>query len=142
MKLLVGYGNTMRQDDGVGWQIAAQLAPHYTNTAVQVIQTHQLMPEIAATIATVSGVVFVDAELGTSPGKIQVKALTPASTAGDTHSLGPAEMLYIAQTLYNACPPAHLVTITGQAFDFGDSLSDPVRDAIPEAIAQIKRLLE
>jgi hydrogenase maturation protease len=45
--LLIGYGNTLRNDDGVGVRIAEIIAeenrPH-----VQVIATHQLTPELAA----------------------------------------------------------------------------------------------
>lgn len=140
-KLLVGYGNTTRRDDGVGWLIADQLAPHYADTGVEVIQTQQLMPEIALSISTVDCVVFVDAAIGVSPGAVAVNALTATDNAGNTHALGPAEILYIAKKLYNATPQAHLVTITGLDFDFGEGVSPTVAAAMPQALALIKQLL-
>lgn len=142
MKLIVGYGNTLRQDDGIGPVIADRLEPQFANTDVQIITAHQLMPEIAATVAEAERVIFVDAAIHGKPGEVRVAELAPAGTMTDAHTLGPAEILRLADHLYGRVPPTFLVTITGADFDLGESLSDAVHAAIPDAIQRITALIE
>lgn len=137
MKLLVGYGNTMRRDDGVGWLVAGQLAP-----VVRVITAHQLMPEIAYEVAHAGCVVFVDASIEGNAGDVQTRVLHPLDRLEDAHALTPPGILYLAGYLYDRMPPAHLVTITGETFDLGDTLSGTVQAAVPQAIDAICQLLD
>lgn len=142
MKLLVGYGNTMRQDDGVGCWIASHLAPHYADDAnVNIRQVRQLMPELAEEVARASHVIFVDASIEGEVAEVAVQPITPTNTFGDAHALYPPQILHLAQALYGQCPLAHLVTITGTNFDLGESLSPQVELAIPHALTIIKNLL-
>lgn len=141
MKLLIGYGNTLRRDDGVGWQIASQLAPELDPEQVHIIQVHQLMPEIAANIAESDAVIFVDASIEGEPGSLRVLDLSPSASLPEAHALGPADLLTVSQNLYERRPPAYLLTITGQDFELGEGLSDLVQAAIPEALERIRSLL-
>ena len=141
MKLLVGYGNTLRQDDGVGWWIASQLAPRYCDSEVAVVCVHQLLPEIAQSVAESEQVVFVDACIEGPAGCVTVQQIEPASAIGEAHALHPPEILRLAHHLYGVCPPAWLVTIAGETFELGDTLSDPVQAAIPRAVEEISQIL-
>lgn len=141
MKLLIGYGNTMRQDDGIGWLIADHLAPQYDDTDVTVIQAHQLMPEIASSMADADRVIFVDASIEGVAGEIQVQQLQPAVELGDAHALTPSQILRLTEYLYGQCPTTYLVTITGAWFDLGDTLSEAVEAAVPQAVSAIQSLL-
>jgi len=139
MTVLVGYGNTMRRDDGVGWRVVRQLAPHCTG--VQVITAHQLMPELAADVAGAAQVVFVDASIDGTPGEVGIHRLHPLDRLEDAHALTPPGILYLASYLYERVPPAHLVTITGETFALGDTLSATVEAAVPRAVDVICELL-
>lgn len=141
MKLLIGYGNTMRQDDGVGWLVTDQLVPVVDGSQVRVIQTHQLLPEIAASMAQAERIIFVDASIEGAPGEVQVQHVQPAAQLGEAHAFTPSELLRLADTLYGQCPPTYLVTITGTLFDLGDNFSEVVEAAVPQAITAIQRLL-
>ena len=55
--LVVGVGNPLREDDGVGWHLAEALA----QTGVPTHTCHQLLPELAAELSQVDLVLFVDA---------------------------------------------------------------------------------
>jgi hydrogenase maturation protease len=44
--LLIGYGNPLRGDDGLGWQVADQVARD-ADKSIKVVATHQLTPELA-----------------------------------------------------------------------------------------------
>src|SRR2546421_12899232 len=75
--LVIGYGNPLRTDDGVGWQVAQQLATDLADD-VDVIGTHQLTPELAEPISRAGLVVFVDAGVGGEPGHVGCRLIAPA----------------------------------------------------------------
>ncbi len=141
MKLLIGYGSTLRQDDGLGWWVASQLAPCYQGSDVRVICAHQLLPEVTASIAKAECVIFVDASVEGCAGSVQVREIQPSRSFGEVHTVQPPEILRLTDYLYGRCPKAYLVTITGEAFGIGDTLSERAQAAIPQAIIEIKRLL-
>jgi len=59
--LVIGIGNPLRGDDGIGWRLAA-LMPARAGLAVRCRQ--QLTPELAEELASVERVLFLDAWLG------------------------------------------------------------------------------
>jgi len=64
--LVIGIGNPLRGDDGIGWRLAA-LLPARAGLAVRCSQ--QLTPELAEELAAVERVLFLDAWLGSDgPG--------------------------------------------------------------------------
>ena len=52
--LVIGVGNPLREDDGVGWRLAEALA----QAGVEVHTCHQLLPELAAELGRVDLVLF------------------------------------------------------------------------------------
>ena len=59
--LVIGYGNALRTDDGIGWHVAERLADDARLDGVMVIQRHQLTPELALDISRADLVVLIDA---------------------------------------------------------------------------------
>jgi hydrogenase maturation protease len=59
--LVIGIGNSLRSDDGVGWRLARR-AEHWRPEA-QVRSVQQLTPELAVELAAASRVLFIDAWL-------------------------------------------------------------------------------
>lgn len=132
MKWVIGYGNPLRQDDGIGWQIAAALAAT-PQDGISVRAAHQLMPEMAAELALADGVVFMDATIQGTPGTYTLAHLDMFPSAGLaaslTHHLTPAGLLALTQLLYGAAPAGWLITIAGRDFGIGETLSPPVEVA-------------
>lgn len=60
--LVIGYGNTLRGDDAVGPLVAEQVAI-WNWPDVRSLPVHQLTPELAAEIAQVEAVFFIDAAI-------------------------------------------------------------------------------
>ena len=141
--LIIGYGNPLRGDDGVG-QIAARDLAKRAIGDVEVAVCHQLMPELAARIATADVVVFIDAEAGTDPpGSVVFSEVTRGESAlpsGLVHGVDPAALLFMSWKLYGRSPQAFLVTVAGSSFAFREGLSDPVTAALPEIISTARRL--
>ena len=86
--LVIGYGNTLRSDDGVGWVAAAlladdpRLAGDLSRAGVEVRAVHQLTPELALDFSRASLVILIDAAVDDPPGAISVQALTPDEDSG------------------------------------------------------------
>ena len=138
MTLIIGYGNSLRSDDGAGRIVAERLAQLDPDLAV--VSTHQLLPEIAFSVAQADRVFFVDAAAGGMPGTVCCEPLH-GSDAGSGHTLTPAAVLALSARVYGTQPPAWLVRLGASTFEFGSTLSTAVADAVPRAISLIQQQL-
>jgi hydrogenase maturation protease len=139
---VIGYGSDLRGDDAVG-RMAAEQVEAWALPDVEVISTHQLLPELAMTIAGAGRVIFIDAhpaELGATVSVREVFARAEASSMGHTGS--PASLLALAETLYESKARAWLVTIPAQCFELGAPLSPATSLALKDALRQVRMLLE
>jgi len=140
--LIVGYGNGLRSDDGVGRAVAEHLADDPRLAGATVLSVHQLTPELAVDISRASVVVLIDAVLGGRPGEITAGRLAPAvvPTASFTHHLDAASLVALATGLFGGDPLVKLVSIAGASMDVGDRLTPAVASAVPlaaEAVIQL-----
>lgn len=151
--LIIGYGNPLRGDDGVGIRAAELLAGGETgegasslcSDGVEVIACHQLSIELAATIADVDRLILIDACAVGQPGALTEQVLTPRIPSDGSnslsHHLDARGLLAAAQILYGKALPTILLTLSGGSFDYGETLSPPVARALPKLIARIRDLL-
>jgi hydrogenase maturation protease len=142
--LVVGYGNTFRCDDGIGYQVAETVA-EWQLPQVRSIAVHQLLPELAADIAEVEIVVFVDAVVAIdSPApNITIAPLIAGEDATfSTHIFTPHLLLGITQKLYCATPIAYLLTIPAIDFTLGANLSSIACRGKNLALDYLKSALE
>jgi hydrogenase maturation protease len=148
--LIIGYGNPMKSDDGLGWYVAQALSVQIVSRDVKVICCQQLTPENSEEASRAELVVFIDARQGGPPGEIHHEAILLDKGRLDkgrsrsfihTHDLSPTAILQLSNELYGKAPRAFLVTVSGQQFQDGDSLSEPVSSALPNVIARVKKLI-
>jgi hydrogenase maturation protease len=141
--LIVGFGNPLRCDDGVGWHVAQRLSGELSRTDVQVVARQQLAPEIADFASRAERVLFVDAARSGKPGSLLCRKVTPADPPETySHELSPAAVLKMAEELYGRCPPAFLLTTAGENFETGDAMSAAVCSAIPILLERIKEFID
>jgi hydrogenase maturation protease len=140
--LIVGYGNPLRGDDGVGQAVAQTFAGHDAIAGVDALACHQLTPELAERFAAAAWVVLIDAAAGLEAGRVSVTRLQPAPAPASTlgHYVEPAQLLHLAQALYGRSPEAYLVTVGAGSLELGEGLSPPVAAALPEVISIVRRL--
>lgn len=144
-RLIVGYGNPLRSDDGVGWKAAALLKQELSSPEVFVMAAQQLTPEMAAALARCSEVLFLDAAHGGQAGEIRLEPVhrDPQFQLGDfSHDLTPSALLALAYRLFAAEPAAHLLTLSGADFDLGESFSPPVEQAWSRFLEQARTLAQ
>jgi hydrogenase maturation protease len=131
--LILAYGNPLRSDDGVAWH-AAQLLRERGSTA-RIVSAHQLAPEFAAMAAEADGVVFLDATRNGEPGQIFCERVDPkAVSSPGSHWLTPAQLMALCRQLYGVTPRAMAISIVGECFDHGDTLSKALAGALPNLI--------
>jgi hydrogenase maturation protease len=143
--LVIGYGNPLRGDDGIGCHAAALLAADPRLEGAMVLTSHQLTPELAQDITRASLVVLVDASVtGGAPGSVAVRSIQPRrdSPPSWSHHLDPAALAGLAHALYGHVPPMVLVSVTGGAFTDGDRLSPAVQRVLPEVVERIARVVQ
>ena len=130
--VVVGYGNTLRTDDGVGWRVAERLADDPRLAGVAVLRRHQLTPDLALDISEAELVVFVDASTGPAPGSFAIERVGRDDAATiSSHRLSPAGLVALADALYGRAADVLLVSCGVDSFDAGDRLSPVVEAALP-----------
>lgn len=138
--LIIGYGNTLRGDDGVGFRLAEFIdSQRWDNVCV--LAVHQLTPELAANIAKAKAVIFIDAAVSEN-NNIEVKILQPDDNYTQVaHYQHPSSLLNLSKSVYNFVPPAWWILIPGNQFDFGENFSSITQECFPKAINIIKELI-
>lgn len=139
--LIVGYGNPLRCDDGLGWHVAQQLSHEPLGPDVQVIAAHQLTPEIAEAASRAEHVLFIDAASQGEPGSMGWEGVSAGELPRQSHEGSPAAVLKLAKELYGRSPQAQLLTIAGESFDAGETMSAAVLATVPALIEKIKHLV-
>jgi hydrogenase maturation protease len=141
--LIIGYGNPLRRDDGFGRVAAQRLRDLIAAPDVEIIDQHQLTPELMDPISRAGRVVFIDARAGGAPGEVSVKPVEPAVEMGAafTHFATPAALLAGAAALYGGKAQGTLVTAGGLDFGIGEGLSEPVQAALEVVLASTIPLL-
>jgi hydrogenase maturation protease len=153
--LIIGYGNPLRQDDGVGWYIAQRLLTHTTEGASQespfiptlpnttVIACHQLSLELAAPVSQADLVIFVDAQANGMAGSVWVEEYLeiPVEVGAFSHNVTPALLLATAQELYGSRPRGFLLSVSGEWWGYGEQFSPAVQAALPILKSHMQRLI-
>jgi hydrogenase maturation protease len=139
--VVIGYGNALRGDDGIGPAVAERVAG-WDLPGVRALAVPQLVPELAEVIAGASRVVFVDASLGPEGGSVQVEALRPADRLEALgHTGDPRTLLALAAAVFGRCSPAWIVHVGAERFAFGDGLSPAAERGIAAALGEVAHLI-
>ena len=142
--LVIGFGNTLRRDDGVGVRAAELLSVDPRLGDAVVLARHQLTPELAMDIATASLLILVDADSAAEPGVVSVRGIDPGArrsgvpttgaSGGSTHHVAGGELLALAEELTGYRPPAFSVGIGVADLEIGEGLSAAVEAALADVV--------
>lgn len=138
--LVIGYGNTLRGDDGVGYRAAAEIS-RWNVPNVYVTAVPQLTPELASQIAGADRVFFLDADIDPTRRHIQVISLAPNhSNPAINHYSDPSALLSLCQSLYGRLPESLCILIPAIHFDITEELSQVAQDGQKQALDYILNL--
>ncbi|HKZ17257.1 MAG TPA: hydrogenase maturation protease [Geobacteraceae bacterium] len=151
MILIIGYGNSLRRDDGAGPALARTVKERCGDGDLRVLEAHQLAPELADEIAApdVTAVHFMDASVARDanqdqevPEGVEIRKLdSKALTQSFGHHFDPSTLLAYAEHLYGKHPQAWLISIPCADFDFGEGFSDAARASLASAEEKVLELL-
>jgi hydrogenase maturation protease len=137
--LVVGYGNTLRSDDGAG-VLVAERVDALGIAGVRVIACPQLTPELAADLAGAGTVVFVDAAAKAGREVVLQPLAADEGCPVSTHATDPRALLALAEILYGHAPVAWLLEVPAENFDHGECLSAVTQRGVETAAEKIRAL--
>jgi hydrogenase maturation protease len=140
--LVIGYGNTLRRDDGVGWLIAQEVES-WRRPDVQSLGVAQLTPELAAPMATAQAVLFVDARESAAHSGVRVERVRPLNETVPSmvHASSPRFLLGLCRAVFGRCPPSWLVSVPAADFSIGEGLSVVADLGMKNAVGIIREIL-
>jgi hydrogenase maturation protease len=155
--LVIGYGNTLRGDDGVGPRVAEAIEK-LNLPGVRTLICQQLSPEHADPVSRAHTVVFVDAIVNTgdkwqatsgekschpSPDTchVQWRKLEPGESSQlMAHAADPRTLLALARDVFGHTPQAWWLTIPTVKLDFSETLTPEAQRGFAEAVEKIQEL--
>ena len=155
--LILGFGNLYRRDDGVGRAVVNGVRERLGQAPlvglddgfdglgqpVDAVVLHQLVPELAETVAEYDRVIFVDAHVADLPELLHEERIEPAHCPASfiSHQTHPATMLELAEKMAGRAPEGLMLSLRGHDFDFGEGLSPETAALVPLAVERVLGLL-
>lgn len=140
--LVLGVGNLMRGDDGVGIAVARRLRARGL-PGVHVMESDGDVGELVQALAEKTRVIAVDASHGgPRPGtirRVDAGVASPVALLGgrSTHGLGLADAVELARRLGRLPPAVIVYAVEGRSFELGDGLSAEVAAAAADVEERI-----
>lgn len=121
--ILIGIGNSGRQDDGLGWAFLDKISPKLP-PSFDVEYRYQLQIEDAELISHYDQVFFVDAHKQFLENGFVIEKCLPKETHHfSSHALPPETILYLTESVYNKNPDSYLIGISGENYELEIGLS-------------------
>jgi hydrogenase maturation protease len=122
--LIIGIGNSGRQDDGLGWAFLDAIESLLLEN-IDLEYRYQLQVEDAELIARYNSILFVDADMVQHPNGFNFEKLYPKDVNSYTsHELNPETVLHLAKTIYNVNPECYMLSISGITFHLNIGLTE------------------
>lgn len=142
--LVLGLGNPLQADDGIGCRVVQALAERNLPDAVEVLDGGTPGIGLVNLIEGRRRVVLVDAAaLGQAPGEIRrlSAAELPAepSPSLSLHTSGVGDALALMSALHLAAPDIVVYGVQPARIDWGEELSPPVQAAVPLVVQAVLR---
>ncbi len=147
--LILGIGNTLLADEGTGIHMLDYLQRHYPELPdVTCLDGGTLSFTLAPYIEDTDNLIVIDAaELDAAPGTIEL--LTgedmdrfAGKTKRSVHEVSLGDLLAIAHLTDTLPENRALIAVQPKNVDWGHCLSNPVKQALPEAAGYVLELLQ
>ena len=147
--LVLGLGNPILSDDGVGLRVAAGLKAVVDQPDISIVQTELGGLNLLELLVGYDRAIIIDA-IQTHKGKPgHIHRLTPDSLQGtrhtdSTHGIDFASIIELGKRLGLAMPREILIFAieAKDVYSFGEDCSPEVKEAIPVCIDQIVQIIK
>ncbi len=146
--LVIGYGNTLRSDDGLGPYVVKSLTEKLENTGknVRILSLHQLDISLSSTVSKSHIVIFVDARADDTSELVTVEKIKPAAIPltpdSISHTINIPTLLRASIDLFGAAPQCYIVMPKGYDFSFGERISEKAIKSASLARKKIVKILQ
>jgi hydrogenase maturation protease len=125
--VLFGYGNPSRGDDALGpllLERAEAWIKGQPGLAVETVADFQLQVEHALDLQDRDLALFLDADVACRAPYVLRRAAPRQDASYTTHELSPGAVLQVCREVTGKdSPPAYILSVRGERFELGDSLS-------------------
>jgi hydrogenase maturation protease len=141
--LVIGYGNALRCDDGLGPRAVAMLEADPRLAGVTLLARHQLTPDLVLDIHQADFVILIDATHDAPAGVITSAPIGDGRAGGSawSHHVDPATLVALAAELYGQVPVVISVSVGIGSVDAGEDLSPPVTAAMPRLVETVASIV-
>lgn len=145
--IVLGVGNELMRDEGVGVIAARALAAEQLGDAVEVVEGGTGGLDLIFELEGRSRAIIIDAvDMGAAPGTVRSFTLDDvdvdtASPIASLHQIGLADVLEIG-SLVGPMPEVHIVGVQPREVLPGRGLTQEVGQAVAGVIEEVRRLLE
>jgi hydrogenase maturation protease len=138
--LVIGIGNTGRQDDGLGWLVIDHILEDYNDIRKE--YRYQLQIEDAELVSHYSKVIFVDATKEQVDNGFYLKPCKGSIGHGlSSHALHPETILGLTNELYDKYPEAFILGIQGYYWGLQVGISEQARVNFKKTINALPKIL-
>lgn len=140
---VIGIGNRDRGDDALGPRVADALLEHVPGQ-VSVVEHSGEVAGLVDLMTDAAAVYLIDAAvMGLEPGSLREfdasgAPLPALGGAFSSHALGLSEAIELARALGVLPRVCRVFAVEAVSFETGESLSDPVAQAIPRVVQAVK----
>ena len=144
--LLIGFGNTLRRDDGLGPYIVDSIAVEsYCGMEVRKISIPQIDLILADDLSKVDLALFVDSRIDDSDDLVKVEHCAPSREPSlcshTSHSLSIQDLINLTRDLYGRVPESYIVMPKGFDFSLGEDLTSKAKKSAVLAVQTVTDLV-
>lgn len=144
--LIVGIGNPIRQDDGLGPYcegLINKTLSQEQGKLVDCLAVHQLDVIHCEIFACYPNIIFIDADASDGPEPFVLQEITPepAPLVFASHIGSIPDLMSLTARLYGVNPRAFLVIVRGTSFEVGEGLSSRAENNGMKAAEFVKGLI-
>ncbi len=141
---MIGLGNPLRGDDGIGCRVIEELARQELPSHVELLDGGAVGLGLLDLLEGRERVIVVDAaEMGREPGQIvrftpDEVSLTPSADAFSFHEAGLGDTLALADALGRTLPEMVIFGVQPAEIAWREGLSRPVEAALPALLEAVR----
>ena len=134
--LIIGIGNPLRCDDGVGPYVADCIEAK-SLSGVKVWITQQLFIEDLERMLEFKRIILVDASTDGPAVDFHLVEKAQSQALSSSHHLSAQKFVNLARSIYQKDVSLYLCSVKGSCFEVGDKLSPDVRQNAQKAVQLI-----
>ena len=138
--VIIGIGNPLGQDAGLGPAVVARLSARIDDPRVEFLVPTTLTFELAATIWKARRVIFIDVCAALAPGEIERRNIEcdPHVESSLDRPLSPEALLVLTGRLYGCVPMAEIWLMGEQRQDLSEELTPAAANQLDELVRAIQ----